>query len=124
MPFEHPWREAPRLAEWQDALKLSGPRRAIEELSCRVLLLVFRIVVCRAVGAETIEEGCRGKLLLVADHHDLVCSGNRPERIFRPDLACLVDHEQVERHDAGRKKLSDRYRAHQQDGLDPLDGFA
>ncbi len=61
---------------------------------------------------------------MVPHHDDLAAACNRAESVFGPDLAGLVDQQQVELCRTRRQVLCDRDRAHQEDRLDPLHHLA
>src|SRR5437016_5726258 len=99
MPSEHPFGHAARSGECQNALVVA---RAID--IGNLLVIISAIISARV---DHLEKICRWKLLVIADHNELLCSRYRSQRILWRDLACFVDYENIKGQFAGSQKLSD-----------------
>ena len=73
-----------------------------------------------ALVGQTVKEGGRRKLFLVAYHHQLAGTGDGAIGILGTDLRSLVNDQQVKLDRFRRQKLGNGDRAHEKHGLDPL----
>ena len=115
MPTKHRAVESASFAKREYAFEIGGlSDRAESDLNRLVGVRVF------LVRHDPIEEASRRELLLVSDNDHLLCACYETERILRPHLACLVNHQKIEFHGIGRKELRHRDWTHQQHGFDAL----
>ena len=70
-----------------------------------------RVIVCRR--RSTVEKVSRRHLSRVTGNHDLLASRNRTNGIPRRDLRSLIEDDQVEKSQIGRKILRNRKRTHE-----------
>ena len=113
MPFQHPLPQPARFAQGQDTFHIGG-RRAYGRVRVIGLILVHII-------NQPIKERRWRKLFLIAHNYDLPRTGHNAQRIFRSDLARLIDDQQIKGDRPRRQELCHGNRAHKHHGLDPLD---